>query len=65
MTTITLTNKEWYFLHIQMENIIKQNPDNHIAKNILEELILNRPLLSEITNEVKFKQEYECKWVDK
>ncbi len=56
-----LTNKEWYFLHVQMENIIKEQPDNHIAKAILHKLVDNHPNLDDIKSD--FKMEYECNWI--
>lgn len=60
MITLSLTNKEWYFLHIQIEEILKKNPDNHIAKAILEKLVDNSPSLDDIKTE--FKTEYDTIW---
>lgn len=62
MVGITLTSKEWYFLHTLIEKALKDNPNNHIAKNILTELAENAPLLK---NDVEFKREYECEWIKK
>jgi len=60
MITLSLTNKEWYFLHIQIEEMLKKNPDNHIAKAILEKLVDNSPSLDDIKTE--FKTEYDTIW---
>lgn len=61
IVNLQLSNKEWYFLHIQLENIIKENPDNYIAKNIFEKLVENLPKLNDVKDD--FKMEYECIWV--
>lgn len=61
MVNLPLLNKEWYFLYVQLEKIIKENPDNHIAKNILEKLVENLPKLNDIKSD--FQKEYECFWV--
>ena len=61
MVNLQLSNKEWYFLHVQIENIIKENPDNYIAKRILEKLAENCPKLEDIKSD--FQREYECIWV--
>lgn len=60
MITLSFTNKEWYFLHIQIEEILKKNPDNHIAKAILEKLVDNSPSLDDI--KIEFKTEYDTIW---
>lgn len=60
MITLSLTNKEWYFLHTQIEEMLKKNPDNHIAKAILEKLVDNSPSLDDIKTE--FKTEYDTIW---
>ena len=60
MITLSLTNKEWYFLHIQIEEMLKKNPDNHIAKAILEKPVDNSPSLDDIKTE--FKTEYDTIW---
>lgn len=62
MVNLQLTNKEWYFLHKQIENIINENPDNYIAKAILYKLSKNCPKLDDIKSE--FKKEYECRWTE-
>lgn len=61
IVNLKLTNAEWYFLHIQIENIIKNNPDNHVAKSILEKLAQNCPELDSIKSD--FKVEYESQWI--
>lgn len=58
MINILLTNSEWYFLCVQIEKILTKNPDNHIAKNILNKLAENCPSLDDI--KFDFKKEYEC-----
>lgn len=58
MVDLQITNKEWYFLHVQMERLIRENPHNYIPKNILNKLAENCPKLDDI--KVDFKQEYEC-----
>ncbi len=62
MVKLELLNQEWYFLHVQIERLIKENPDNYIAKNILNKLVDNSPKL-EFANEFKFQKEYECIWI--
>jgi hypothetical protein len=61
MINLQLTNKEWYFLHIQIENILKEHPDNHIAKNVLIKLTESCPSLNDFKSE--FENEYECTWI--
>lgn len=61
MVNLQLSNREWYFLHVQLENIIKENPENYIAKNILEKIVENLPKLSDIKSD--FQKEYDCVWV--
>jgi hypothetical protein len=58
MVNLQLTYREWYFLHIQVEKLLKENPSNHIAKDLLTKLAKNAPLLKDIKSD--FKQEYEC-----
>lgn len=41
--------------------MIKDNPNNHIAKEILVKLAQNCPNLSDI--KLEFAQEYECVWI--
>lgn len=62
MVYLQLTNKEWYFLHVQMENIIKEQPDNHIARELRYKLGENCPNLDDIKKE--FKLEYNCEWIN-
>lgn len=61
MVNLPLLNKEWYFLHVQLENMVKENPDNYIAKNIFEKLVENLPKLSDIKSD--FQKEYDCIWI--
>ncbi len=63
MVEITLTNKEWYFLHVQLEKIVGENPNNYISKSILEKLAINCPKLDDV--KIQFAQEYECEWIGK
>lgn len=63
MVNLQLTNKEWYFLHVQLEKLIKENPHNYIPKEILSKLSENRPNLTDI--KADFAKEYECEWIDK
>ncbi|MEK4025333.1 hypothetical protein [Sporosarcina sp. FSL W7-1283] len=60
MINIQLTNREWYFLHVQVENIIKYSPDNRIAKGLIAKLGENYPSLGDVKK--KFKMEYESTW---
>ena len=61
MINLQLTNKEWYFLHVQIERLIRENPDNYIPKNILDKLAENCPKFNDI--KADFKQEYESIWI--
>ena len=61
MVNLQLTNKEWYFLHVQLEKIIRENPSNYISKDILNKLADNCPNLTDIKTE--FAMEYECEWM--
>lgn len=61
VVNISITNREWYFLHVQMEEVLKKNPDNHIAKDILVKLVENCPSLDDIKS--GFKHEYESIWM--
>lgn len=60
MINLQLSSQEWYFLHIQIEKLIKENPNNHIPKGILEKLAENASFLNNTKHE--FKKEYECVW---
>lgn len=60
MIEICLTNREWYWLMVQLDRIIKEFPNNHMAKGILEELNNNKPLTN---NSYDFNMEYECEWI--
>ena len=62
MINIQLTNKEWYFLYIQITKLIKENTSDHIAARILDKLAENCPKIDDIKTE--FKQEYKCEWVE-
>ena len=46
---------------MQIENTIKENPDNHIAKSVLEKLAENCPKLENIKSD--FQKEYTCVWI--
>ncbi len=61
MVNLELTNKEWYFLHVQIEKLIKENQHSHIAKDLLIKLAENRPKLD--NTKLEFKKEYECQWI--
>lgn len=61
MVDLQLTNNEWYFLHVQIEKLIKENPHNYIPKSILEKLAVNCPKLEDV--KYVFKQEYNCEWI--
>lgn len=62
MVNLQLTNKEWYFLHIQIEKVIKENSDNYIAKDLLIKLVKNCPRLDD--SKLEFKKEYESQWIE-
>lgn len=62
MFNLNLTHGEWYFLHRQLESIIKENPDNRIAKQLLEKIANSKPNLSDI--KLEFETNYEKVWVD-
>ena len=59
MISIELSKSEWYFLYIQLCEIIKNNPNNHIAENIFNNLVDNMPTIVDTKNEYGFKQEYD------
>lgn len=61
MVNLQLTNKEWYFLHSQIEQTVKENQDNYIAKDLLHKLAENCPKLDDIKSE--FKTECEYRWI--
>lgn len=61
MINLALSNKEWYFLHVQLEKLVKENPNNHIAKGLFEKLIINLPMINDIKSE--FQKEYDCVWI--
>jgi DNA-directed RNA polymerase alpha subunit len=61
MPTIYLTCREWYFLHVLLDKECSKYPDNHIIKNIINELDQNKPLVNDSTCD--FKTEYKCEWI--
>lgn len=56
MVNLQLTNKEWYFLHQQVLNSLKDDPDNYIANSIFNKIIENLPKIDDI--KIEFQQEY-------
>lgn len=61
MIKLTLSNKEWYFLHVQLEKLVKETPNNYIIEGIFEKLIDSRPTIDDI--KCDFRKEYDCVWI--
>lgn len=66
MINLRLTNNEWYALHIHIENLLKQYPDNRYLNSIMVKLAENCPTIQSIiadtkkeTLKAKFKREKE------
>lgn len=62
MINLELSSKELYFLSMQVENIVKVHPDNHIAKGILKKLVENRIECND--SKCEFQMEYDSIWFD-
>lgn len=62
MVNLQLTNNEWYALHIHVENLLKQYPDNRYLNSIMLKLAENCPTIQNI-KEDSFIKEYTCQWV--
>jgi putative AlgH/UPF0301 family transcriptional regulator len=62
MINLELTNNEWFILHTQVNNLLKQHPDNKYLKSIMLKLAENCPTIQSI-KEDSFIKEYTCQWV--
>ena len=62
MINLRLTNNEWYALHIHIENLLKQYPDNRYLNSIMVKLAENCPTIPSI-KEDSFIKEWTYQWV--
>jgi len=53
MVNLNLTNNEWYTMHVHIENLLKQYPDNRYLNSIMIKLAENHPT---------FNREYHSQW---
>ena len=62
MVNLNLTNNEWYALHVHIENLLKQYPDNRYLNSIILKLSDNCPTIQSIKEDT-FVKEYTCQWI--
>jgi hypothetical protein len=63
MVNLSLTNNEWYALHVHIENLLKQYPDNRYLNSIILKLAENCPTIQSI-KEDSFIKEYTSQWTN-
>lgn len=61
MINLELTNNEWFVLYTQVDNLLKQHPDNRYLNSIMLKLAENCPKLKDI--KANFEKEYDCNWI--